>query len=304
MPASQTLTVGAAPAGERRGRGGLVALAFVAPALVLYAVLVVYPTLDVVALSLFRWDGISGARSFVGAGNYVQIFAHDPVFWRALANSALWVALSLLVPTALGLALALALDRPVFGRAAFRTIFYLPAVIASIAVAAIWSWLYHPSFGLINAVLARAGLPAPDWLGDRNLALLSVFVPSVWAGAGTNMLLFLAGLQGVPRELHEAARVDGAGRWQAFLHVTVPSLRPTFAVVLSLAIINSLKIFDLVYGMTAGGPGDASQVLASWSYTQAFSYHSFGPGAAIAVVLLAITLAIVVPYLRWTAREE
>jgi raffinose/stachyose/melibiose transport system permease protein len=198
----------------------------------------------------------------------------------------------------------MALDRAIPGRALLRTIFYLPAVFAPIAVAAIWSWLYQPSFGLAGAVLARFGMAAPDWLGNRDLALYSVFVASAWAGTGPNMLLFLAGLQNVPRELQDAAHVDGAGWLQTFRHVTLPALRPTFIVVWCLSLINSLKAFDLVYGMTAGGPGDASQVLASWSYAQAFGYRNFGAGAAVAVVLLVLTLVIVVPYVRWFGREE
>lgn len=280
------------------------ALPFLLPALLVYTVMVFYPTIQVIGLSFFKWDGVSPERTFVWLKNYLQIFTEDRIFWRALGNSAIWVSLSLTVPTMLGLLLALALNKPLLGRTFFRTVFYLPAVIASIAVAAIWSWMYHPSFGLVNGLLSSIGLSAPDWLGNRNLALFSVFVASAWAGSGTNMLLFLAGLQGVPKELHEAAKVDGATRLQAFWHVTVPSLRQTFIIVLSLAIVNSLKAFDLIYGMTAGGPGDSSQVLASWSYTQAFGYRNFGTGAAVAVVLLAITLFIVVPYVRWSSREE
>jgi raffinose/stachyose/melibiose transport system permease protein len=266
--------------------------------------MVFYPTIGVVFTSFFKWDGLSLSRDFVGVANYVQIFTQDPIFWRAVFNSGIWVVLSLIVPTAMGLALALALNRPIFGRALFRTIFYLPAVIASIAVAAIWSWMYQPGFGPINVFLRGLGAGTPDWLGSRNLVLFSIFIPSIWMGSGLNMLLFLAGLQGVPGELREAAAIDGAGRLQVFWHVTVPSLKPTFVVVLSLAVVNSLKVFDLIYGMTAGGPGDASQVLASWSYTQAFSYRNFGTGSAIAVVLLAITLIVVVPYVRRSAREE
>ncbi len=284
------------------GRCG--ALPFLLPALIIYTTLVFYPTLEVIFLSLFRWDGISAVRAFVWFDNYVRIFTEDAIFWRALGNSAIWMLLSLTVPTAIGFALALALNGPVFGRAIFRIIFYLPAVIASIAVAAIWSWMYNPSFGFVNGLLSYVGWGAPDWLGSHKLALFSVFIASAWAGSGTNMLLFLAGLQGVSTELQEAAKVDGATRLQVLWHVTIPSLRQTFIVVFSLAIVNSLKAFDLIYGMTAGGPGDSSQVLASWSYTQAFSYRNFGTGAAIAVVLLAVTLMVVVPYVRWSSNEE
>ena len=255
-------------------------------------------------MSFFEWDGISPERTFVGLDNYVTLFTQDPVFWRALSNTAIWVGLSLLIPTSLGLALALALNTKLFGRVGFRAIFYLPAIIASIAVATMWSWMYHPSLGLLNYLLEGVGLATPDWLGDRNIALYSVFVPHIWTATGPNMILFLAGLQTIPGELIDAAQVDGANRIQVFRHVTLPSLRQISIIVIALTIINSLKVFDLIYSMTFGGPGQATQVLASWSYFQAFNLRNFGTGMAVAVVLLFITLLVVVPYLIWSSKED
>lgn len=282
------------------------AILFLLPGVLIYVIFVFYPILNAFYLSFFRWDGISPDSAFVGIDNYVRIFTQDPTFWTALRNSALWVVLSLIVPTSLGLLLALALNQRIWGRSFFRTIFYLPAVIASIAVAAIWGWMYNPSLGVINSLLQALGQGGlvQDWLGNRNIALLSVFVASVWASAGTNMILFLAGLQGVPRELVEAARVDGANSLQVFSNVTIPTLRPTFVIVFSLTIISSLKAFDLIYGMTYGGPGDSTQVLAMWGYFQGFQYRNFGIGMAIVMVLFAITLVIVVPYIRWASKED
>ncbi|WP_343417819.1 sugar ABC transporter permease [Candidatus Flexifilum breve] len=214
--------------------------------------------------------------------------------------------LSLIFPTGLGLGLAIALNQRLFGRALFRTVFYLPAVIASIAVASIWSWMYNPSLGIVNTVLIAIGQEhlIQDWLGDRNVALFSVFVAFVWQATGGNRVLFLAGLQTVRTELIEAARVDGANRWQAFRFVTVPSLRQTFIIVISLSIINSLKVFDLIYGLTAGGPGQSTHVLGSWGYFQALQLRNYGAGMAIVIILLLITLVIVVPYIRWMMRGE
>lgn len=280
-------------------------LIFLLPALLIYGAFVLYPLLNAGFLSLFAWDGVSPNRTFVGLGNYVTLLTKDPIFWRALSNTGIWVALSLMIPTTLGLALALALNTKLFGRTAFRAIFYLPAIIASIAVAAIWSWMYHPSLGLINYVLEIIGVETmPDWLGDRNIALFSVFIPSIWVGTGPNMILFLAGLQTVPGDLIDAARVDGATRIQVFRHVTLPSLRHVSIIVVALTIISSLKVFDLIYSMTFGGPGQATQVLASWSYFQAFNLRNFGMGMAVAMVLLLITLLVVVPYLIWAGRED
>lgn len=225
---------------------------------------------------------------------------------RALRNSGLWVVLSLIIPTTWGLLLALALNRKMVGRAIFRTIFYLPAIIASIAVANIWSWMYNPYMGFINAALTAMGLERliQPWLGSEDVAIFSVFAAYVWTATGPNMLLFLAGLQNVPQELVDAAKVDGANRLQVFRHVTIPSLRPAMTIVIALTIISSLKVFDLVYQMTFGGPAQSTQVLASWTYFQAFALHNYGQGMAIAMVLLLITLVIVVPYVRWSMRED
>lgn len=279
---------------------------FLLPALVIYAVFALYPIVDALVLSWYDWDGVSEERNFVGLNNYVQIFTQDPVFWTAVRNSLVWMGLSLLVPTTLGLLLALGLNQRIFGRSTLRAIFYLPAIIASIAVASMWSWMYNPLFGVVNAALKGLGMGAAirDWLGDPSIALFSIFVAAVWQSVGGNMVLFLAGLQGIREELKEAARVDGATPVQVFRFIIIPGLRETFIVVIALTIINSLKVFDLIVGMTAGGPAQQSQVLALWSYTNSFGLRDFGNGMAIAIVLLVITLTIVIPYMVWTARED
>jgi len=290
---------------EHIGLRRFIPMPFLLPALVIYAVFALYPMVNALELSFYDWDGVSVERNFVGVQNYIQIFTQDPVFWTAVKNSLIWVFLSLLVPTMVGMLLALALNQRIFGRTSLRAIFYLPAIIASIAVATIWGWMYNPILGVINASLKSLGMNSAiqDWLGDPKIALYSIFVAYVWQSSGVAMVLFLAGLQGVPEELKEAARVDGANNWQIFWHVIIACLRETFIVVIVLTIINSLKVFDLIVGMTSGGPGQSTQVLALWSYTQSFGLHDFGNGMAIAMVLLAITLIIVIPYLIWTSRE-
>jgi raffinose/stachyose/melibiose transport system permease protein len=281
-------------------------LPFLLPALVIYAVFALFPMVDGLWLSFFDWDGVSPDRNWVGLENYVQIFTQDPVFWRAVSNSVIWVTLSLIIPTTIGLAFAVALDQRLRGRNAFRAALYLPAVIASIAVATMWSWMYNPIFGIVNATFEALGLEwlIQDWLGDPDIALYSILVAYAWQATGAAMVLFLAGLQNVPTELREAARVDGANRRQVFRAVTFPALMPTFVVVTVLSIISSLKVFDLVYGMTGGGPAQSTQVLALWSYTQSFTLHDYGNGMAVAMVLLAVTLAIVIPYYLWMGRRD
>ncbi|MGO1257682.1 MAG: carbohydrate ABC transporter permease [Brachybacterium sp.] len=291
----------------RRGRPALSALPYLAPALLLYGIFLVYPMIDSVRLSFFRWSGFrTEEQVFVGLQNYVRLFTGDPVFWTSVRNSVIWVVLSLLVPTVIALLLALGLNREMVGRNLMRAVFYIPAVFASITVAAMWRWIYNPTLGFVNQVLTGLGLEqfTQSWLGDPKFALASIFVANIWQAVGFSMVLFLAGLQGVPSELVDAAKVDGASAWQRFLAVTVPALRPTTVVVVILTIINSLKVFDLVVGMTGGGPAQSTQVLALWSYTQSFTNHQFGMGGAVATVLLLITLALVIPYMLWSMRGD
>jgi raffinose/stachyose/melibiose transport system permease protein len=281
-------------------------LVLLAPALAVYCVFAVYPMLNVVVLSFMRWNGLTATSHFIGIDNYVAVFTQDPVFWTAARNTILWTAMSVVFPPAIGFALALALNQNILGRGPLRALFYMPVIIAPIAVATMWRWMYDPFFGLFNAVLTALGLQGliQDWLGDRNIALYSMFVAYVWQTVGFSLVLFLAGLQNVSTTLVEASRVDGASRFQVFRYVTLPALRPSITIVLILSIINSLKAFDIVYGMTQGGPAQSTQMLALWAFTQAMQLGDFGRGAAISVVLLLITTAIVVPYLRWMRRRR
>lgn len=293
----------------RRGRATsfLGALPFLVPALALYGVFLLFPVVSAIYLSFFRWDGFpTTVPEWTGLDNYTGLLTNDPVFFTALGNSVIWVVLSLVVPTVLGLVLALGLNRKMVGRNLMRSVFYVPAVIASIAVATMWSWIYNPNNGLVNGLLTSFGVPSwiQDWLGDPTIALYSVFVAFVWQSTGYSMVLFLAGLQTVPQELVEAARIDGASPWQVFRNVILPALRPTLTVVLVLTVISSLKVFDLIVGMTGGGPAQSTQVLALWSYSQSFLNHNFGAGSALAVILLVVTLALVLPYLVWTLKED
>lgn len=297
------------PAPERAVRHHRVlrSIPYLAPAVILYGVFLLYPMLDSIRLSFFTWSGYATeAQEFVGLRNYHYLLTQDAVFWRALRNSMIWVALSVAIPMVISLLMALALNQRIWGRNAFRSVFYIPSVFASITVAAIWRWIYNPTLGALNEALTAVGLGdlTHEWLGDPDTALYSIFIASVWQGVGFNMVLFLAGLQQVPAELVDAARVDGANRWQVFRNVTLPALRPTTVVVVILTIINSLKVYDLVVGMTGGGPAQSSQVLALWSYQQSFSNHNFGAGGAVATVLLIVSMCLVVPYLAWSMKGD
>ena len=279
---------------------------FVAPALLVYAAFALYPMVDVFHLSFLEWNGMTPHREFVGLSNYEAIFTADPVFWGAMGNTLIWTALSVVVPPLIGFGLALGLNQNIPGRVALRAVYYVPVIIAPIAVATMWRWMYDPFFGRFTQTLTSAGAEnlVQDWLGDREIALYSVFAAYVWQTTGFSLVLFLAGLQGVSPTLVDACRVDGASRYQVFRYVTLPALRSTITIVVILSLINSIKAFDIVYGMTGGGPAQSTQMLAMWAYTQAMQMGDFGRGSAISVVLLLLTTAIVIPYLRWSLRRE
>ncbi len=276
------------------------------PAILVYATFAIWPIIEVIFLSFQSWDGLSADRAWIGVENYRRIFTEDPVFWAAFRNTVIWTVMSVIFPPVLGLLLALGLNENLFGRVPLRAIYYLPVIVAPIAVATMWRWMYDPFFGLFNQILTSWGMTGliQDWLGDRKVALYSMFVAYTWQHVGFSMVLFLAGLQNVDRSLVEAARIDGCNRWQGFVHVTLPALMTTITIVLVLSTISSLKAFDIVYGMTGGGPAQSTQMLALWAFTQSMQIFNFGRGSAISVILLLITLAVIIPYLRWSQRRE
>lgn len=292
---------------QRIGKGGFIAsLPFLAPALAAYVVFVIAPMISAVRLSLYQWSGYNtDPQVFVGFKNYVRLFTQDPVFWTSVQNTVIWVILSIIIPTSLGLVMALALNQPLVGRNLFRSVFYIPGVLAPIAVANMWRWMYNPNYGVFSEISKTLHIgdgSGVTFLSDPKVAIYAVFAAFVWQIAGLNMVLFLAGLQGVSKELVESARLDGANNWQVFRNVTLPALRPTVVIVMVLTIVHSIKVFDLIVGMTGGGPAQSSQVLALWSYTQSFLNHDFGLGNAVATVLLVVTLILVVPYLIWSTK--
>jgi raffinose/stachyose/melibiose transport system permease protein len=278
---------------------------FLAPALVIYSVVVVYPMLYSTYLSLFRWDGVAPKRIFVGFQNYVTLLTHNEVFWVALKNNAIWLVAALLVPTTIGLGLALVLNSRFRGSHIFRSIFYFPAVLSLAVVGLIWTWIYHPDLGLANQFLDAVGLKIlkRNWLSDPQIAIYPVILAATWNAVGLPMLLFLAGLQTIPPEMHEAAKVEGAGPIRRFLYVTFPLLRETTLIVLAITSINALKAYDIIYAMTNGGPANRTQLLSTWMYFLTYNYNEVGLGTAIAVVLFSLTLIFAIPYIRMMTRK-
>ena len=278
---------------------------FLAPALIIYSVVVVYPMIYSSWLSLFRWDGVAPTKVFVGLENYGILLTQNDVFWVALKNNAIWLVAALLLPTSTGLGLAILLNSKFRGSHIFRSIFYFPSVLSLAVVGLIWTWIYHPDLGLLNQALTAAGLKAftRNWLSDPNIALYPVILAATWNAVGLPMLLFLAGLQTIPEELHEAAKVEGAGPVRRFLYVTFPLLRETTLVVLAITAINALKAYDIIYAMTNGGPANRTQLLSTRMYFLTYNYNQVGLGTAIAVVLFLLTLMFAIPYIRFMTRK-
>jgi raffinose/stachyose/melibiose transport system permease protein len=292
--------------GKRRRRPfRLTPYLFLAPALIWYLIFLVYPMYQSLTISFMDWDGLSADIKFIGLENYRQVFFADDTARLALRNNIMWTIGVLLIPTVIGLLLAVALDRKLRGRTILRSIFYGPAILPLVAVGMIWAWMYNPQFGFINEVLRAIGLGdyARGWLSLFETALAATFVTAIWGGVGFPMVLYLAALQTIPQEQYEAAKMDGANGRQLFFRITLPWLREANVIVFSLAVINSFKTFDLIYTMTYGGPGRATQVLGTWMYFNAFQYYHAGYGAAIAWVIAAITLVMAIPYIRRMSRD-
>ncbi|WP_328842675.1 carbohydrate ABC transporter permease [Streptomyces sp. NBC_00258] len=277
---------------------------FAAPGLIVYAAFLIYPALRSVWLSFTSWDGISPDIKWTGLANY-RAMLDDPVVHTALRNNALWLLVTTVVPLAAGLALAVALNGSVRFKSALRMVFYLPAVLPLVSVGTIWGWLYDPSSGAVNTLLRDIGLGslAHPWLGDSSLAIWATMVPACWVRVGFPLVLYLAALQHIPGELYESARTEGASGWQQFRYITFPSLRGTHYVVLALSFIEGLKVFDIIFATTNGGPGNSTQVLGTWMFFNVFQSYKFGYGTAMAVVVTVAALAVGIPYV-WRQTKE
>ena len=292
---------GAAQAEPRSFRETITAWGFMGPAIVHLAIFAFAPLLFAAWLSLHRWGLVEPVRPFVGLDNFREI-SGDSRFWHSLGVTALY---SLYVPATMLLALlaALALDRSGIRVRLARTVLFLPFISSVVAIALVWQWMYQADFGLINNLLARIGITGPDWLGDPRFALVAVMLLSAWVHLGYQMVIFLAGLQGIPQVYHDAARVDGAGPWQRFRRITLPLLRPTILFVLVTGTISSFQVFTYVSVMTEGGPLHSTEVVVYRIYQEAWEFLRFGTASAMSLVLLAILLVATWLQFRWLGRK-
>ena len=293
----------ARPATSRWRRWSAVAL-FVLPALGLYLLFVLLPIAQAGFYSLFDWNGLKPLSDFVGLGNYQKALA-DPVFHGAVSHNALIVLLSLVIQIPFALGLALLLNRDFPGRAVLRLLFFAPYVIAEIIAGIVYQLMLVPG-GMVDQVLESMGLGfmVQLWLADPEVVMYTLFVIISWKYFGFHMIIMLAGLQNIPREVEEAALVDGASRNQTIRHITLPLLGPTIRVSVFLSIIGALQLFDLVWATTKGGPVNASNTMAIYMYDWGFRRQELGYGSAVAVIIFIIALVLALLYQRYVMSRD
>ena len=269
------------------------------PPLLVFSVLIVWPLLSSFYYSFTNWNGFSSSYQFVGLSNFQKIWT-DRLFFQATVNTIIWMVSALLLPTLLGLVLALLLDSKVRGGKFFKTIFYLPICLSAIVVGQIWIWIYQPNWGLLNTLIEEITGERfrYAWLAKPDSALFSVIVAWSWQQTGLSMVIYLAGLTAIPSEIIESSASEGATTWQRIWYIIIPLLVPSTVVVIALSVINSLKGFDILYIMTGGGPFNSSDTLAMHMYNESFKKYLIGYGSSISVVLFVIALIIIGIYFR------
>lgn len=277
---------------QRSRREHVSAVILTGPAVLLLFVLLLGPTSTVIFLSATDWQFGAKTLNLIGLGNYLEL-AGDRVFWQSLRNTLLYVGITVPASVFLGLGAALLIEARPSGQAFYRTVYFLPVTATLIAMAIVWEFLFHPNVGLVNLLLALVGITGGHWLNDRSTALYALCVIGIWQSIGFNTVLFLAGLKSIPRDLYEAAKVDGAdSAWEQFRRVTWPMLGPALMFVLVIMAIRSFQVFDTVAVLTQGGPNKSTEVLLYTMYTEGFTYFRSGYGSAVAVVFLVFVLSL------------
>ena len=268
---------------------------FVLPAVLIFSIFYIYPFLKVFQLGMYEWDGIMPTKTFVGLGNFKEILFQDKIWWNSMLNVGWITVIALTCQNALAFALAWACDREIKLKNFYRVIFFLPPVLSEVVVGLVWQWILDGNYGLLNGWLVHMGFPhlVRHWLSDPRTALNCVAIVHCWKGFGWGFLIFLAGLQTIPRELYEAARVDGANAWHAFKSVTMPLMIPVVVTVMILTVLGTMQAFVLIIAMTGGGPAYHTQVpvlriLASMRGSSRFGY-ACAQGISFGVILVAIS---------------
>lgn len=278
---------------------------FVLPALLLYLLFMVYPFFRSIYFSLTSWNGVLPYKEWVGLDNY-RALLQDSLFWLSLQHTVIWVIIGTISPIVVGMLLAILLWQRPKGFNVFRTFYFMPQVLSTVIIGIVWHWIYNPIFGILNKSLDAVGLNdiSRGWLGDPDVALYAVLVAAIWATIGLCFVIFLAGLQNVSKDLLEAATIDGANAWQRFWNVTVPQMANVINVVIALLLIGGFSVFDIVFVMTGGGPANATEVLATYTYKEAFTQNNVGYASSISVVITVLSLIASVTFIRLRERRE
>ncbi|GAA4876296.1 sugar ABC transporter permease [Paenibacillus vulneris] len=278
---------------------------FILPSFLLYTLFVIYPTLNSFNLSFTNWDGVSSEIHYIGLDNFKEMFSSDR-FYNALKNTLILSVSLVVLENAAALLLAMLVDQVRWFKNLFRSIFYFPVLLSGIVMGFVWAIIFNYNFGVVSQLLDKIGLGALkiDWLGNPDFAMIAIVITTVWKGSGYYMIIYLAGLQGIPAELHEAAAIDGAGRWQQFRHITFPLLAGAMTVSVMLSMIGALKIFDQIAVMTDGGPGFATETLTYIVYKVGFGELRQGYGTALSLVLFILILIVSLIQIKLLRKRE
>lgn len=274
---------------------------FIAPGLLLYLIFFIYPTLSALFYSFTDWDGITPDYQFVGFDNYVKLVTEDSIFAKAFTNNIKFMLFVVIFQTILSLLFALFLIKNTKVNVFLRALYFFPTILSSVSVAFIWTFIYDPNMGLLSSLLSGLNLESlsQNWLGDEDIAIFSIAAVQVWFHTGQMLIIFVAGLQAIPSELYEVAKIEGASRWQTFLTVTWPLVAPAATIVIAYTTIQSFKAFDLIFAMTKGGPNYSTEILATFIYTTAFRSFKFGYASAESVLFMI--LMAVITYIQFKA---
>lgn len=275
----------------------MISVLFLAPAVLICCVFIIYPVADTFTLSFQKWNGMFGvAKEFIGVENYVKIFK-DKLFWNAMLNSVYFMIGGFVVLMPLAFGLALLITSKIRGTGFFKTCYFLPVMLGTTAVAMMWTFMLNPNYGVINTIHNLTGDTSPvlDVLTTKTANVWTVVLVNEWMYAGYNMLIFAAGLVAIPQDVNEAAELDGATGWQKIWYVTIPLMKNSFKIFSILCITGCIKVFDIIWAMTRGGPNDVSSTPSIMLYSQAFSYKLFGRSSAYGVILLVlgVTLSVI-----------
>lgn len=277
-------------------------LLYLAPFLVVFGAFLLYPIGYGLYISFTSWDLVTPPR-FVGIENFAGLL-DDPLFWTSLRNTAFFVLLNVPLAVVIPLGLSVLVNDPILGRTLFRSAFTTPLMISVVSVGILWTWFLNPAFGLVNHYLGLVGLPGQNWLTQSPWAMVAVVVTTVWWTTGWNLILFLAGLQDIPDQLYEAAKIDGATAWSLFRDITLPGLRPTILFVTVTTIIGSFRVFGQVFVMTQGGPFDSTRTVVQHVYEEGFRYFRMGSASAVAWALFLIVVVFTLVQFRLLREAE